>query len=402
MSTRLWQSNIGKAWQVLRNDGVIRGSQRILEGCYRLLPRKLEGDILIVTSGVGDTARYRGDHVAEELRWHGFKVAVTTQYNPILTRSLGKFSVYIFHRTLYTGQVKKLFDKARSLKKTLLFETDDLVYDPIFVRQMDFYQSMNALEKKLYEHGVGGEILADESVEVVTTTTRYLAEKLYEKGKGVFIVRNKLSQEDVGWAEEVLALQKQQSSDSEMIRVGYASGTATHNKDFSTITEALLRLLATHENMVLVIAGPLVLDDRFAPFHARIERLPFADRRTHFRNLASLDINLAPLEIGKPFCEGKSELKFFEAGIVAVPTVASATQTFCEAICDGIDGYVAKETDEWVEKLSTLILQRDARKKMGEEAHATALKKYTTHTVDNQEYYGYLRSKIPKAHSSSK
>lgn len=394
MIGRLWQSNIGKAWQIIRSDGILRGCRRILEGIYRLIPRKLEGDILIVTSGVGDTARYRGEHVAEELRWHGFRVAVTTQYHPLLSRYADAFSVYVFHRTLYAGEVKKLFDKAKSLSKTLVFETDDLVYDPMFVRQMDFYRSMNPLEKKLYEHGIGGEILSDGSVEAATTTTGYIAEKLREKGKRVFVVKNKLSQEDIGWAEEAVA--SRQSESSGMIRVGYASGTATHNKDFLAITEALLYLLLTHKNMILVIAGPLVLDDRFAPYHDRIERLPFADRRTHFKNLASFDINLAPLEIGQPFCEGKSELKFFEAGIVAVPTVAAATQTFREAIRDDIDGYVAGGTDEWIEKLETLILQSDVRKQMGAAARATALGSYTTHLADNQEYYGYLREKIPK------
>ena len=34
--------------------------------------------------------------------------------------------------------------------------------------------------------------------------------------------------------------------------------------------------------------------------------------------LARFDINLAPLEVGNPFCEAKSELKYFEAALVDV------------------------------------------------------------------------------------
>ena len=389
---RLWQSNIGKAWQVLKRDGVWRGGRRIFDGFCQLIPRQLEGDILIISSGVGDSARYRGAHVAEELRRQGFRVAVTTQSNPLLARYTDMFSIFIFHRTLYEGRVKALFDQAKRLGKTLIFETDDLVFDPVFVQQMDFYQSMNALEKKLYEHGVGGEILEDPAVEAATTTTAYLAEKLRTKGKRVFIVKNKLSEKDIRWADALVVREQDQSD--ETVRIGYASGTATHNKDFATITEALLRLLAAFPRTVLVIAGPLLLDDRFAPFHERIERLPFADRKEHFKNLASLHINLAPLEIGEPFCEGKSELKFFEAGIVAVPTVAAATGTFREAIKDGIDGFIATGTEEWYMKLERLVQDPALRSSMGQAARATALREYVTAQGTNEEYYAYLRQHI--------
>ena len=40
---------------------------------------------------------------------------------------------------------------------------------------------------------------------------------------------------------------------------------------------------------------------------------------------ARFDINLAPLEVGNPFCEAKSQLKFFEAGLVNCTTIASPT-----------------------------------------------------------------------------
>ena len=388
---KLWLINLGKAWSTLKREGVLRGVQRILVGAWNILPRRLSGDILIITSGVGDSARYRGEYVAEELRLKGFRVAVTTQHNPWLAKYADDFSVFIFHRTLYIGQVKELFDRAKALKKTLVFETDDLVYDPTYITKTEYYQKMNALEKKLYEHGVGGEILND--VQVCTTTTSYIAEKLREKGKKVFIVRNKLSQEDIAWIEKLSAKNYPLRA---ALRIGYASGTATHNKDFATITEALLKLLEAYPEIRLVIAGPLLLDDRFASFHERIERLPFASRRQHFKNLATLDINLAPLEVGAPFCEGKSELKWFEAGVLGVPTVAAATETFREAIRDGVDGFVAHERDEWYAKLERLIQDPVLRKTMGEEARKTVLDEYVTQVNDNQAYYDFLHGAITR------
>jgi glycosyltransferase involved in cell wall biosynthesis len=124
----------------------------------------------------------------------------------------------------------------------------------------------------------------------------------------------------------------------------------------------------------------------------RVERLPFVPRRALFGNIASLDINLAPLEIDNPFCESKSELKFFEAGVVGVPTVAAATRTFCEAITDETDGFVAATTDEWVEKIGRLIADSKLRARMGQAARETALDKYTNANAKNETYYAYLRS----------
>jgi glycosyltransferase involved in cell wall biosynthesis len=155
-----------------------------------------------------------------------------------------------------------------------------------------------------------------------------------------------------------------------------------------------MKLFETYSTMRLVLTGPLDTDSALNQYADRIERVPFVPREELFKNIASLDINLAPLEIGNPFCEAKSELKFFEAGIVAVPTVAAATQTFREAITDGVDGFVASTTEEWVDKISRLIADVELRKTVGERAKQTALDRYTTVKADTNEYYAYLKSKI--------
>src|SRR6202035_5617488 len=61
--------------------------------------------------------------------------------------------------------------------------------------------------------------------------------------------------------------------------------------------------------------------------------------------LARFDINIAPLEVGNPFCEAKSELKFFEAALVEVCTVASPTGPLQRAIREGETGKLADTVD---------------------------------------------------------
>ncbi|TXG78207.1 glycosyltransferase [Candidatus Dojkabacteria bacterium] len=388
-----WLIKIGKAWAVIRRDGLRRGSRRVWEALTAFFRPIGSGDILFISGGVGDSARYRTTHVAEELLLQGFKTSVTVQDHPGLLAALPRFRVFVLHRTLVTPSLKRFIERAKTLHKELIFETDDLVYDPAYLVHMDYWHQMNALERKLYERGVGGEVLADPAVKVATTTTHFLAAKLTERGKKVFVVPNKLSLQDVEWADGARTRKQAKQATSSVVRVGYLSGTPSHNKDFATITPALIRLFQTYPTMRLVLAGPLDTESALNQFSNRIERLPFVPRRELFDSIASLDINLAPLEIGNPFCEAKSELKFFEAGIVGVPTVAAATDTFTRAISDGVDGLVAASADEWYDKISRLIQDEKLRWAMGEKARETALARYTTQR-SSPTYSAYLYSLI--------
>lgn len=382
---------IGKALHTLKREGLRRGGKRVLKAFLALFRRVPPGDILFITGGVGDSARYRTEHVAEELGFQGLRCSITVQDNPFLISYTNKFSVFVFHRVLYTPRVVAMIERIKTLGREIVFETDDLVYDPVFLQHMDYYTKMNALERRLYENGVGGEILNDPYVKVCTASTEFLANKLRGRGKQVFVIRNKVSQADVKIADEILCTVTKAPN---VIRVAYLSGTPSHNKDFATITDALATLLQQYPQMRLVLVGPLDIESRLTTFASQIEQIPFLPRKQYFEKVAQMDINLAPLEIGNPFCEAKSELKWFEAGLLGVPTVAAATGTFKEAINDGIDGYVAATTEEWVEKIGKLITDTGERHRMGEAVRAKVLREYTTESGGSKDYYKYLRERI--------
>lgn len=367
----------------------------MLSAFFALFRSVGKGDILFISGGVGDSALYRTTHVAEELEFNGFVCSTTVQDNPFLGNYVDKFSVFIFHRVLYTEKVAEMVAEIKKQGKEIIFETDDLVYDPKYLQHMDYYKKMNALERKLYENGVGGEILRDDHVHTATTTTGFLADKLRDEGKEVFVVPNKLSVVDVKNAQEAMrkvSAMREVLGGDEKVRLGYFSGTISHNKDFAAITDALVQVMEKYDQVELLLAGPLDVDSELVQkFGRRIKQMPYVPRAKHFFNIAQCDINLAPLEYDNPFCEAKSELKFFEAGIVKVSTVAVANRTFSEAIEDGVDGFVAGNTDEWVKKISRLVEDQIFRMEMGEKACEKVMKKYTTKHAKNEEYYTHLR-----------
>lgn len=387
-----WSVKLGKGISAIKREGVLRGGKRSVVSFFKLFGRVGSGDILFISSGVGDSAKYRSERQAEELKLHGFKCSVTVQDNPLLPRYADRFKIFIFQKTIYSRAVAKMVENIKAQKKEIIFETDDLVFDLKYVKQMDFYQRLNPLEKKQYETGVGSEILKDDYVKTCVTTTSYLAGILKEYGKQVFISTNKLSNYDVGIMNDIF--EKKEKTEGEKIKIAYFSGTASHDKDFETVKDVLIFILEKYPQVELHLYGPLTIDDLYKKYGQRVKKHPFAPWEKYLENIAGVDINIAPLEIGNPFCESKSAIKFTGSGLLGIPTVAAATQTFQEAIEDGVDGFVAGDDEEWKEKLEKLICSGDLRRQMGEVAREKVLENYTNKNSRNKEYYDYLKSKL--------
>jgi len=383
----------GKIFSVIQQEGFFGGLKKILTGFFFVLRPVGSGDILFISSGaVGDSSRYRVRHVAEELKMHGFRCSFTVQEHPALFKCADRFKIFIFHKTTNIPQIARLVERIKAQKKEIIFETDDLVFDPKYIKKQDFFSNSNAGMKKFYEKGLGVELANDPYVKTCTVSTSFLAEKLRELGKQVFVVANKLSLKDELTAEKIL--ETLSSGKKETVRIGYFSGTHSHNRDFATITGALMQIMEKYNHVELFLVGPLDVESSLNKFSDRIKQFSFVPREKHFANIASVDINIVPLEIGNPFCEARSELKFFEAAIMKVPTIAAATQTYRGAIEDGVTGFLAENELEWTEKLGRLIEDENLRCAMGERAREKTLKDYTNKNSHNEEYYNYLRTNL--------
>ncbi|HVH78623.1 MAG TPA: glycosyltransferase, partial [Stellaceae bacterium] len=170
-------------------------------------------------------------------------------------------------------------------------------------------------------------------------------------------------------------------SSGALVRIGYFSGTRTHQRDFACCEQALMTIMSQRPEIVLRIGGYLDLGQQWQRFAERIERVGFLEPDALLRSIAECDVNLAPLELGNPFCEAKSELKFFEAAVVRVPTIASATEPFAAVIGNGVDGFVVRDDTEWRRALEFLATSATARRAIGEAARCTALRRFSSAAV---------------------
>src|SRR5207244_1175249 len=154
-----------------------------------------------------------------------------------------------------------------------------------------------------------------------------------------------------------------------------------HQRDFAICEEALLAIMDRHRDVRFRLVGHLDLGRQWHCHRDRVERIGLLPPLELLRAIAGTDINLAPLEAGNPFCEAKSELKFFEAAIVGVPTVASATEPFVAAIEDGISGLLATGMQGWRRALDRLVTSDDRRRSIGAAAKQRALARFSPAAV---------------------
>ena len=185
---------------------------------------------------------------------------------------------------------------------------------------------------------------------------------------------NGFSPENLSMAD--LASSNLNSNGEETVTLGYASGTATHRADFDVVAATLWQLMHEDPRLLLTIVGTLEWETKPpAEVEKRISIRPLVPHVYLPFELARFDINITPLE-RNAFCDAKSPLKFFEAGLVNVPTIATRNPTYewIGAISQGC--LLADDPVSWHEHLCQLSSETDLRKHLGTLARQAAVENF--------------------------
>jgi|GEM_PF-3438338 len=319
--------------------------------------------------------RYRLDHVADAVRALGGHALVRT-VPEAASSSLAdvmKADVVWLWRTVWGTEVERIVYRARRSGAAIVFDVDDLMVDPRLAvhETIDGIRSQGLTEADAQDYFARMGITA-RAADVCTTTTRQLATALRRFGSPVFELPNGF--DDSTWVQSRLARRVSDASpDDGLVRLGYASGSLTHQRDFAVVAPAVAALLARRSDVRLVLFRRSIDLDEFPAFDAHRHQIEWREIVPHVDlpdELARFDVNLAPLEVGNPFCEAKSNLKFFEAALVGVPTVASPTQPFVEVIEDGVNGFLAHDGHAWTTVIDALVGDADLRRRVADAARA--------------------------------
>jgi glycosyltransferase involved in cell wall biosynthesis len=345
------------------------------------------------------TSLYRATHLCQQLQALGHQTAVHDWFDeatiqPELARDA---EVIVLYRLPMSDPLQQVIQEARNAGKLIIFDTDDLIFEPELTTWHRAVQKLSPADQAQHLDGVRRYLMTLIAADAVTVVTPVLAELAQKRGKPAYVHRNALGDEMEELAND-LSGSAVSSSDRERVIVGYGSGTATHDIDFLEAAPALLQVLGAFANVELWIAGPLALPESFTSLSNRTRRFPLSAWQDWFRLLAKMDIALAPLERNNIFCRAKSEIKFVEAGALGVPVIASRVGAYCDAITDGVNGYLASNETEWVAALRSLIQDRSLRLRMGQAALLTVRDRYgsAARTGDLQRLLTKLGSDLGK------
>lgn len=349
---RLWHATLGRLTARLpRHPGVPR--------------------ILYVTTKFeafhSQTVRYRVHNFRQALRGRA-----STRFELIgEVHSAEWADLVVLMRVTWTPAVEELLRRAEEHGVPTVFDIDDIVFLPEYAAHYCAAlgeTGQDELEKRQ------GEFRGFEKTfrrcGCATASTPYIARIMEGEGKRAFVIHNGLNRRQLRIARAAVKRPKEERT------VGYMSGTKTHDRDFAQAAPALAHILREYPDARLNVAGYLDLAALPRDVAARAVPAPYMHWTRLMRYGARNAVNIAPLDTQNPFCHAKSELKYFEAAAVGVPTVASPTDTFARCIKDGENGMLAADEEEWYRALRRLFDDRALYERMARRAYDDALRNY--------------------------
>jgi glycosyltransferase involved in cell wall biosynthesis len=141
-------------------------------------------------------------------------------------------------------------------------------------------------------------------------------------------------------------------------------GSKSTLKYLAEIKPALEEIGSRFDNAILRI----ICDDFFDLQNMEVEKHQWSEE-TQVIDLATSDFGLAPLPDNR-FTRGKCGFKILQYAAAELPVIASPVGVNAEYVCDGVTGFHAINTSQWVDKISELIENAELRKRMGREGRA--------------------------------
>jgi glycosyltransferase involved in cell wall biosynthesis len=165
------------------------------------------------------------------------------------------------------------------------------------------------------------------------------------------------------------------------LRIVYCSGSRSHGLDFESCADGVFNFLRKNPSATLTLQGAAPIDKKEVPhdIQGQVAFYPMVSHRELLPYLAKFHVQLAPLEMGNNFVSAKSATKFMQGGIIGVPTIASPTEPFAQAIESGINGFLASNAKEWEAALEQLADPNNLSR-IAEKAYESVL---TSHCLDS-------------------
>ncbi|WP_338330615.1 glycosyltransferase, partial [Commensalibacter sp. Nvir] len=306
--------------------------------------------------------------------------------------------IIIFWRVEYSTHIATIIEIARKNHTLTAFDADDIIFKIHYasIEIIDGIRTIGSTEAETSRtFGNMRQTLLRTDFAIATTQEMrmHMAQELIPKHAGplIFILPNVFDDRCVKLSRLHSRL-KQNLKEDRFVRIGYASGTRTHQKDFAILVPALINIFQKRPQVKLVLfrepesQQPILQMNEFPELNDFQDRIEWRNTVTLEQlptELARFDISVAPLEENNVFCNAKSELKYFEASLANVCSVLSATEPMKRCVQPGITGFLATNPEKWESILLQLIDDRNLRQKIALNAYHHVLWNFS---IQRQSY----------------
>jgi len=322
---------------------------------------------------------YRVEHAVAALAAEGWQASWLPLDDAGVPAAVGEADLVTAFRATWGESLAAVRERCTALGIPLVHDIDDLVFDPAVIAsgQIAFIDRLPEERRQSWLTAAALHRRAIAASDACVVTTAALATAAAVVVPRVYVLRNGLSAAMLAAAFQARGNPQPSASDGRL-RLGFASGTPTHHRDFATIAPALADLLAQRSDVDLIIVGhfDLAAVPELVPHAARIEVRPAVSLLELHAEVARFDINLAPLEMDNPFCEAKSPIRCTTAALVGVPSVVAATAPLVAAVVDGETGLVARSLEDWTTMITRLLDDPVGRTALGEAARVDAIARF--------------------------
>lgn len=357
------------------------------QGPVVALGRAVKRVALVANHDLYQCKLYRVDQKAQQLRAAGYDVLIFNQWTDIdaFKTQIAACDAAIFYRVPAFPEIMSAITECAAQGVPSFYEIDDLVFDTAeFPPAYDTYAGQITPEHHrdmacgvpLYAHAMS---LCDYAIGSTRVLCEHMA-KIVRAGRA-FEHHNALGLLHLDAIEEHAT--RPPRAANRPIVLFYGSGTLAHKDDFHTLLEpALARILRRYKGRVeLQLIGSYARFQHLDPADPAIRKMPPVwDFEQYCAMVAGADINLSVLS-RTPVTDAKSEIKWMEAAMFAIPSVVSRTATHEDVITHGETGFLCDTAKEFETHISALIEDAELRQRIGERARDHVMSQYDLTTM---------------------
>lgn len=270
------------------------------------------------------------------------------------------FDIVFLQKDLFPGPSPKFEEFLCKINPNVVFDFDDAIY---LTTPWDKSFNGCSLRYPLIERKISKIVSLSSRVVVAN---KYLEKFALQYNSKVKIINTPI---DINFY-----IPRSEEKDSRLVVIGWI-GTSD-NLYYLKQLIPVFKKLSNLEVVFRVVCNKTINDELR---DLKIPKLEYKEWSldTELKELQAIDIGVMPLN-DDAWAKGKSGLKILQYMAMGIPVVCSPIGFNLEIVRDGVNGFFANSNEEWREKLSLLVKDRNLRQKMGKQAREIVKKNYST------------------------